>query len=123
MAREANPIPERGMKIDQKFRNLLMAICSRTKGYCFQEQQAIVFLLFSNLTIPKQGIKMQIFFPIFKRVVETAFKNGHLPVKLHSSPLPREFQRQHFANNIQNRSLTIVFEKFKNVTQNVKMTS
>ena len=61
-AREANPIPERGMKIDQKFRNLQMAICSRTKGYCFQEQQAIVFLLFYNLKIPKQGIKMQIFF-------------------------------------------------------------
>ena len=36
-----------------------------TKGYCFQEQKAIVFyivfLLFCNLKIPKQGIKMQFF--------------------------------------------------------------
>ena len=61
-----------------------MTICSITKGYCFQEQYAIVSLLFCNLKIPKQGIKMQIF-P--KRVVET-LKNGDLPVKLHSSAPP-----------------------------------
>ena len=122
MAREANPIPERGMKIDQKFRNLLMAICSRTKGYCFQEQQAIVFLLFYNLTIPKQGIKMQ-FFPLFLNGLwRPPSKMGTSPSSYIQAP-PGEFQRQHFANNIQNRSLTIVFEKFKNVTQNVKMTS
>ena len=47
------------MKIDQKFRNGLWLFV--------QEQKAIVYknnkLLFCNLKIPKQGIKMQIFFP------------------------------------------------------------
>ena len=66
-----------------------MTICSRTKGYCFQEQEAIVFLivflLFYNLTIPKQGIKMQIF---FLNGLWKLFKNRHLPVKLHSSVPP-----------------------------------
>ena len=56
------------MKIDQKFRNRL--------GLFVQEQKAIVFpivfLLFCNLKIPKQGIKMQIFFP--EQVVETLQK-------------------------------------------------
>ena len=41
------------MKIDQKFRNGIWLFV--------QEQKAIVFLLFYNLKIPKQGIKMQIF--------------------------------------------------------------
>ena len=45
------------MKIDQKFRNGLWLFV--------QEQKAIVFknynLLFCNLKIPKQGIKMKIF--------------------------------------------------------------
>ena len=56
------------MKIDQKFRNRL--------GLFVQEQKAIVFpivfLLFCNLKIPKQGIKMQ-FFP--EQVVETLQKS------------------------------------------------
>ena len=81
------------MKIDQKFWDGLWLFV--------QEQKAIVFknnrLLFSrtiyycfpycfpivcNLKIPKQGIKMQIFFLNgFWRLL----KSGHLPVKLHSS--------------------------------------
>ena len=68
---------------------MVMTICSRTKGYCFQEQYAIVlpivFLLFYNLKIPKQGIKMQIF---FLNGLWRSLKNGHLPVKLHSSASP-----------------------------------
>ena len=40
----------------------VMTICSRTKGYCFQEHRLLFSLLFCNLKIPKQGIKMQIFF-------------------------------------------------------------
>ena len=44
-----------------------MTIYSRAIGYCFQEQQIIVlpilFGIFCNLIIPKQGIEMQIFFP------------------------------------------------------------
>ena len=68
-----------------------MTICSRTKGYCFQDQYAIVlknnrlsfshivFLLFCNLKIPKQGIKMQFF---FLNGLWKLLKNGHLPVKL-----------------------------------------
>ena len=63
-----------------------MTICSRTKGYCFQEQYAIVFpivfLLLYNLKIPKQGINMQIF---FLNGLWRSLKNGHLPFKLHSS--------------------------------------
>ena len=63
-----------------------MTICSRTKGYCFQEQYAIVFpycfLLFYNLKSPKQGIKMQI---SFLNGLWRSLKNGHLPVMLHSS--------------------------------------
>ena len=41
------------MKIDQKFRNGLRLFV--------QGQKAIVFLLFCDLKIPKQGIKMQFF--------------------------------------------------------------
>ena len=67
----------------------VMIICSRTKGYCFQVQKAIaspiVFLLFCNLKIPKQGIKMQIF---FLNGLWRLLENGHLPVKLHSSAPP-----------------------------------
>ena len=66
-----------------------MTICSRTKGYCFQEQYAIVFpiifLLFCNLKIPKQGIKMQIF---LQNGLWRLLRNGHLPVKLHWSVPP-----------------------------------
>ena len=58
-----------------------MTICSRTKGYCFP----YCFLLFYNLKIPKQGIKMQIF---FLNGLWKSLKNGHLPVKLHSSAPP-----------------------------------
>ena len=57
-----------------------MIICLSTKGYCFQEQCAnvlpIVFLLFCDLKILKQGIEMQIF-P--KRVVEILKKKGEPP--------------------------------------------
>ena len=42
-----------------------MIMCLSTKGYCFQEQWAIVlpvvFVLFCNLKILKQGIELQIF--------------------------------------------------------------
>ena len=63
-----------------------MTICSRTIDYCF----LIVFGIFCNLIIPKQGIEMQMF---FQNGLWRFFKNGHLPVKLHSSaclsPSPR----------------------------------
>ena len=63
-----------------------MTICSKTIGYCFalvfKNNRLLFSLLFCDLNIPKQGIEMQFFFP--KRVVEI-LKNGHLPVKLHSS--------------------------------------
>ena len=55
------------MKIDQKFRNGLWLFGQEQKVYLvgLQEQWAIVFsivfLLFCNLKIPKQGIKMQLF--------------------------------------------------------------
>ena len=58
------------MKIDQKFRNGLWLFVQEQKtkiiiNNSFQEQQAIVFpmvsQLFCNLKIPKQGIKMQYF--------------------------------------------------------------
>ena len=95
-----------------------MTICSRTKGHCFQEQKAIVFknkrlffhivfLLFCNLKILKQGIKMQ-FFP--KRVVETLQKwapPSQVTFKCPPSPPPRndgltrEFYIQ-FSNIIEN---------------------
>ena len=43
-----------------------MIMCLSTKGYCFQEQWAIVlpivFLLFCNLKILKRGIELQILF-------------------------------------------------------------
>ena len=43
----------------------VMIICSRTIVYCFQEQKTfvfpIVFEIFCNLIIPKQGIEMQFF--------------------------------------------------------------
>ena len=42
----------------------------------------IVFLLFCNLKIPKQGIKLQIF---FLNGLWRLLKNSHLPVKLHSN--------------------------------------
>ena len=50
----------------------VMAICSRTKGYCFK----------------MQGIKMQFF---FLNGLWRLLKNGHLPVRLHSSA-PRAFR-------------------------------
>ena len=55
-------------------------MCLSTKGYCFQEQWAIVlpivFLLLCNLKIPKQGIKMQFF---FLNGLWRLLKNGHPP--------------------------------------------
>ena len=46
------------MKIDQKFRNGLWLFVQEQKAIVFP----IVFLLFFNLKIPKQGNKMQFFF-------------------------------------------------------------
>ena len=68
-----------------------MTICSRTKGYCFP----YCFILFCNLKIPKQGIKMQIF---FLNGLWRLLKNGHFPVKLHSSA-PSGFACQDNLNN------------------------
>ena len=65
-----------------------VALCSRTKGYCFKNNRLlfpIVFLLFCNLKIPKQDTKMQIF---FLNGLWRLLKNGHLPVKLHSIAPP-----------------------------------
>ena len=54
---------------------------SRTIDDCFP----IVFGIFCNLIIPKQGIEMQIF---FLKGFWRFLKNGHLPVKLHWSTSP-----------------------------------
>ena len=54
----------------------------KNKRLLFQERWAIVFLLFCNLKIPKQGIKMQIF---FLNRLWRLLKNGQLPIKLRSS--------------------------------------
>ena len=54
---------------------------SRTIDYCFP----YCFGIFRNLIIPKQGIEMQIF---FLNGLWRFLKNGHLPVKLHSSAPP-----------------------------------
>ena len=75
------------MKIDQKFRNGLWLFVQEQKAIVFP----IVFLLFCDLKIPKQGIKMQFF---FLNGLWRLLKNGHLPVKLHSSaPPPRVFTK------------------------------
>ena len=57
---------ERGMKIDEKFRNGLWLFVQEQNAIVFNKNRLlfsiVVFLLFCNLKIPKQGIKMQIFF-------------------------------------------------------------
>ena len=58
----------------------VITIWSRTKGYCFPYYFPIV--LWSK--IPKQSIKMHFFLNGLWRLL----KNGHLPVKLHSSAPP-----------------------------------
>ena len=68
--------------------------CSRTIDYCFRENRPLFSLLFSgifcNLIIPKQGIEINFF---FLNGLWRSLKNGHLPVKLHSSaPPPRGHQ-------------------------------
>ena len=54
------------MKIDQKFRNGLWLFVQEQKAIVFKNNRllfSLLFpLLFCNLKIPKQGIKMQIFF-------------------------------------------------------------
>ena len=73
------------MKIDQKFRNGLWLFVQEQKAIVFKNNGLLFSLLFCNLKIPKQGVKMQIFFLNgFSRLLQ----NGHLPVKLHSSPPP-----------------------------------
>ena len=58
-----------------------MTICSRKIDHCFP----YCFLNFCNLIIPKQGIEMQFF---FLNGSWRFLKNGHHPVKLHSSAPP-----------------------------------
>ena len=65
---------------DHLFKNSKL-LFSRTINYCFP----IVFGIFCNLIIPKQGIEMQIVFP---NGLWRFLKNGHLPVKLHSIAPP-----------------------------------
>ena len=50
------------MKIDQKFRNGLWLFVQEQKAIVLKNNRLLFFLLFCNLKIPKQGIKMQIFF-------------------------------------------------------------
>ena len=63
-----------------------MTIYSNTIGYCFpivfENNRLLLSLLFCNLKIPKQGVEMQTF---FLNGLWKFLKNGHLPVKLHSS--------------------------------------
>ena len=76
------------MEIGQKFRNGLGIFVQEQKGIVFGNNSLlfpIVFLLFCDLKILKQGIKMQIF---FLNRLWRLLKNGHLPVKLHSSAPP-----------------------------------
>ena len=56
------------MKIDQKFRNGVMTICSRTIGYCFQENRLLFSLLFLKSNNSETGYRNANFFP--KRAVE-----------------------------------------------------
>ena len=49
----------------------------------FEEQWAIVFLLFCSLKIQKQGIELQIF--SCEQVVEI-LKNGHNPIQVTTPP-------------------------------------
>ena len=74
------------MKIDRQFRNGLWLFVQEEKAIVFP----IVFLLFCNLKIPKQGIKMQVF---SLNGLWRLLKNGHLPIKLHSSA-PTWIERQ-----------------------------
>ena len=62
---------------DYLFKNNRL-LFSRTIDYCFP----IVYVMFCNLIIPKQGIEMQI---LFLNGLWRFLKNGHLPDKLHSS--------------------------------------
>ena len=50
------------MKIDQKFPNGLWLFVQEQKAIVFKNNRLLFSLLFCNLKISKQGIKMQIFF-------------------------------------------------------------
>ena len=82
-------IPEPGMMRNSErsyeylFKNIRLLFL-RTIDYCFH----IVFGNFSNLIIPKSGIKIQFF---FLNRLWRFLKNGHFPVKLHSSATWVEF--------------------------------
>ena len=84
------------MKIDQKFRNGLWLFVQEQKAVVFKNNRLLFSLLFSYCfpyffpivlwsENSETGYQNANFFP--KRVVET-LKNGHLPVKLHSSAPP-----------------------------------
>ena len=79
-----------------------MTICSRTKGYCFQEQYTIVFPIvfgsFCNLIISKQGIKVQFFHKLVVEILK--IENGHLPLYLHLSA-PRVVIKESFQNHLE----------------------
>ena len=49
------------MKNDQKFRNRFWLFVQEQKAIVLKNNRLLFSLLFCNLKIPKQGIKMQIF--------------------------------------------------------------
>ena len=57
----------------------------KKKRLLLKNNRLLFSLLFCDLKIPKQGIKMQIF---FLNGLWRLLKTGHLPVKLHSSAPP-----------------------------------
>ena len=66
-------------RIRSRIPKQVMTICSGTIGYCFH----YCFGKFCNLIIPEQG-------NFFLSRLWRFLKNGHLPVKLHSSVSPPE---------------------------------
>ena len=73
------------MKIDQKFRNGLWLFVQEQNAIVFKNNRLLFFLLFYNLKILKQCIKMQFFFP---NGLWRLLKNGLLPFTLDSSAPP-----------------------------------
>ena len=76
--------PERGMKIDQKFRNGLLLFVQEQKAIIFKNNRLLFSLLFYNLKIPKRYQNAN-FFP--KRAVEI-LKKWALPRQVTFKCLP-----------------------------------
>ena len=69
----------------ENWSNGLWLFVQEQKSIVLKNNRLLFSLLFCNLKIPKQGIKMQTF---FLNGLWRLLKNGHLSVKLHSSAPP-----------------------------------